>query len=79
MAAEVLKKKIQELMNERDEALEAGDKLEKELGEMKEQLLKVGAGVGRGRMHTAQWEAPSPSVADVICERSLTVYRVSNF
>lgn len=40
-AAEVLKKKIQELMNERDVALDKGDKLEAELNEMKEQLLKV--------------------------------------
>ena len=41
MAAEVLKKKIQELMADRDEALEKGDALEAELTTMNEQLLKV--------------------------------------
>ena len=41
MAAEVLKKKIQDLMKERDDALEKGDELENELNQMKEQLLKV--------------------------------------
>ena len=41
MAAEVLKKKIQELMKERDDALEKGDELERELNAMKEELLKV--------------------------------------
>eukprot|EP00116_Pleurobrachia_bachei_P010386 sb/3470648/ len=41
MAAAVLKNKIQELMNERDEALEKGDALEDQLNDMKEQLLKV--------------------------------------
>ena len=41
MAAEVLKKKIQELMKERDDALEKGDELENELNSMKEELLKV--------------------------------------
>lgn len=41
MAAEVLKKKIQELMADRDEALEKGDALEAELTTMNEQLLKA--------------------------------------
>ena len=41
MAAEILKKKIQDLMAERDDALEKGDGLENELNEMKEELLKV--------------------------------------
>lgn len=41
MAAEVLKKKIQELMKDRDEALEKGDALEAELTTMNEQLLKA--------------------------------------
>ena len=41
MAAEVLKKKIQDLMKERDDALEKGDELENELNQMKDQLLKV--------------------------------------
>ncbi|KAL5265750.1 hypothetical protein ACHWQZ_G006457 [Mnemiopsis leidyi] len=41
MAAEVLKKKIQELMKERDDALEKGDELERELNAMKEELLKA--------------------------------------
>jgi len=41
MAAEVLKKKIQELMKERDDALEKGDVLEAELNQMKEELLKA--------------------------------------
>jgi len=40
-AAEVLKKKISELMKDRDEALEKGDALEAELTTMNEQLLKV--------------------------------------
>ena len=40
-AAELLKNKIKELMNDRDEAIEKGDNLEKELTDMKEQLLKV--------------------------------------
>ena len=37
----MLKKKIQDLMKERDDALEKGDELENELNQMKEQLLKV--------------------------------------
>jgi len=41
MAAELLKKKIQDLMKERDDALEKGDALEGELNQMKEQLLKA--------------------------------------
>ncbi|XP_063676448.1 tropomyosin-like [Bolinopsis microptera] len=41
MAAEILKKKIQDLMAERDEALEKGDGLENDLNEMKEELLKA--------------------------------------
>jgi len=41
MAAEILKKKIQDLMAERDDALEKGDGLENELNEMKEELLKA--------------------------------------
>ena len=45
MAAEVLKKKIQELMKERDDALEKGDVLEAELNQMKEELLKVSISV----------------------------------
>lgn len=40
-AAELLKNKIKELMNDRDEAIEKGDNLEKELTDMKEQLLKA--------------------------------------
>jgi len=40
-AAEVLKKKISELMKDRDEALEKGDALEAELTTMNEQLLKA--------------------------------------
>lgn len=41
MAAEILKKKIQDLMAERDKALEKGDGLENDLNEMKEELLKA--------------------------------------
>ena len=41
MAAEVLKKKIQELMKERDDAIDKGEALESELSTMKEELLKV--------------------------------------
>ena len=40
-AAEALKKKIQELMGNRDNSIEKGDELEKELNEMKAHLLKV--------------------------------------